>query len=343
MYHLKDSHNAIIYKYNKYMQVNGTLFYAFEYLLKTIEVNPDSNIRWYIIIPSNQQKDYLEKLRCVFNTKYPLWNIKTKNRLELEKVRSHYGFHSEEYSSFVKLTTLLNKAFDRIKLITSLELLRLNLNNVLFPSWNSYFGTSLPKNIKSINVFQNRETKTLTQDFNTSMDSFFSNAPITFWYETTYQELPFATGSQIKYNLKICPEYFYPKELFHVLRPNGRGRKGNIIAGKPNINTSYEENQKPSLFNQVRPGIFLDVRRIEYFQNFRRFEENSRIIPEARFYGIPVSVNKVQDGPNLNNMGSFTFNNDIAQYDSSVPRLKNNLDEYILQYTDPIIKILKEN
>lgn len=342
MNYLKDQHNAIIYKYNKYMQVNGTLFYAFEYLMKILETNPDSNIRWYIIIPTNQQKDYLNKLHKLFNTKYPLWNIRTKNKLDLEKVRKYYGYNSPEYNNFLGVTSLLNKAFERIKLITSLELLRLNFNKVLFPCWNSYFGTTLPKNIKERHILQNRETKSIKPDLSLLNDN-LSLYPATFWYETNYQRLPDQMNNQIKYNIKICPDYFYPKELFSILRPKGQSKKSRIIAGKPNINNNYEEDQKPSLFNQVLPGIFLDVRRIEYYQNFNRFEENSRIIPEARFYRIPVSVIQIKNGPDINNTRVFTFINDIALYDSSTTRLKDNLDEYILNENDQIIKIFKDN
>ena len=333
MYHLKETHPAIVYKYNKYMQVNGTIFYAFDYLLKVLELNPESNIRWYIVIPSNLQKDYLEKLQYVFRTKYPLWH-RHKDKTKLEKVKNHYGYNSEEYQSFVKKISLVNLAFDRIKLITSLELLRLNISTLLFPCWNSWYGTSLPKDINEIIVFQNREIRTIQKEVEGIQFGDIQNT--SFWFETQFQQLNIK--NEHKYNLKINPTQYIEKELFPILdgKPTDK-----ITAGKPNIHTSFSENQKPSLFINVGSKIFMNTKKIDYYQNFNRFEENSRIIPEARYYNIKINVIKETAGPNINNL-PFDTGIGSSKYDSSVTRLKNNLDEYILDDNDPIIsKLIK--
>ena len=271
----------------------------------------------------------------MFKTKYPLWSIKGCDKPRYNKVKDHYGFSSSEFDTFAKKITLLNKAFERIKVITSLELLRLELDTVLFPCWNSWFGTSLPKGINKTIVFQNRETRTIEKEITEVNFQQMENTE--FLYETPFQQLNIK--NELKYNLKLYPDFYIEKQLFQVL--DGKPTE-KIIAGKPNVNTSFDDLQKPSLFVNVKNRLFLNTRKIEYYQNFNRFEENSRIIPEARYFGIKIEVIKDHSGFDINNL---PYNAGIgeAKYDSSVTRLKNNLNDYILSSDDYVIKLLKDH
>ena len=95
---------AVVYRFNKHYQINGSLFYSFEYFLKLLEekilkdkkvktleelsllnkeINQNitkeylkdinDNLSMYIIIPTKFKKNYLMNLEILFRTKYILW------------------------------------------------------------------------------------------------------------------------------------------------------------------------------------------------------------------------------------------------------------------------------
>lgn len=336
--------NAIIYKYNKYIQVNGTLFYAFEYLLKTLELNPSADIKWYIIIPTTLKIDYLAKLEALFRTKYPLWKTKIlRDKRYFDKAKETLS--KEDHRELLAKISLLNLAFSKIKVVSTLFLMRKQFGTVLFPCYNSWLNTTITT--KQTIVFQNRKVKGLYRYL-----EFPDIQPnTTFLYETQAQS-PTETNevsSQIckQYNLKLAFDYMIPKSLFL----SEQTRK--IIAGEPIANTtvaSYNGELKPSLFWQVTDrNQFLNTKKIEYHQNFLRFEENTRIIPEAKFYNIPIKVIKAftKDSKNnprdINNIPVQLFSNEDIQEDSSVPRLKNDYEHYRLTIRDEAIVALANN
>ena len=333
--------NAIIYKYNKYIQVNGTLFYAFEYLLKTLELDPTTDIKWYIIIPTTLKIDYLSKLEALFRTKYPLWKTKIlRDKRYFNKAKETLS--KEEYRELQAKISLLNLAFSKIKVVSSLFLMRKEFGTVLFPCYNSWLNTIVKAN-KTI-VFQNRKIKGLYRNLE------FPNVnPNTiFLYETQPQnptETNLVNGQLTKqYDLKLAFDYMIPKKLFLSEQTT------KIIAGEPIANTAvalYNSQLKPSLFWQVNDrNQFLNTKKIEYHQNFLRFEENTRIIPEAKFYNIPIKVIKAftKDSKNnprdINNIPVQLFSYNDLQEDSSVPRLKNNYEHYQLTIRDIVVESL---
>ena len=333
--------NAIIYKYNKYIQVNGTLFYAFEYLLKTLELDPTTDIKWYIIIPTTLKIDYLSKLEALFRTKYPLWKTKIlRDKRYFNKAKE--TLTKEEYRELQAKISLLNLAFSKIKVVSSLFLMRKEFGTVLFPCYNSWLNTIVKAN-KTI-VFQNRKIKGLYRNLE------FPNVnPNTiFLYETQPQnptETNLVNGQLTKqYDLKLAFDYMIPKKLFLSEQTT------KIIAGEPIANTAvalYNSQLKPSLFWQVNDrNQFLNTKKIEYHQNFLRFEENTRIIPEAKFYNIPIKVIKAftKDSKNnprdINNIPVQLFSYNDLQEDSSVPRLKNNYEHYQLTIRDIVVESL---
>lgn len=336
--------NAIIYKYNKYIQVNGTLFYAFEYLLKTLELNPSADIKWYIIIPTTLKIDYLAKLEGLFRTKYPLWKTKIfRDRRYFDKAKETLS--KEEYKALQAKISLLNLAFSKIKVVSTLFIMRKEFGTVLFPCYNSWLNTIVKSN-KTI-VFQNRKVKGLYRN----LEFPNVNPNTTFLYETQPQnptETNLVNGQQTKqYDLKLAFDYMIPKCMFlgeHTSK---------IIAGEPIANTtvaSYNNELKPSLFWQVNDkNQFLNTKKIEYHQNFLRFEENTRIIPEAKFYDIPIKVIKAytKDSKNnpkdINNIPAQLFSPEDLQEDSSVPRLKNDYTHYQLTIRDEVVSALANN
>ena len=337
----KTKPNAIIYKYNKYIQVNGTLFYAFEYLLKTLELNPAADIKWYVIIPTTLKIDYLSKLEALFRTKYPLWKTKIlRDKRYFDKAKE--VLTKEEYRDLQAKISLLNLAFSKIKVVSSLFLMRKEFGTVLFPCYNSWLNNPIKAN-KTI-VFQNRKIKGLYRNLE------FPNIQpnITFLYETQPQNpaehFLVNTQSVKQYDLKLAFDYMIPKKLFLSEQTT------KIIAGEPIVNTTvalYNSNLKPSLFWQVNDRVqFLNTKKIEYHQNFLRFEENTRIIPEAKFYNIPIKVIKAftKDSKNnprdINNIPVQLFSYNDLQEDSSVPRLKNNYEHYQLTIRDIVVESL---
>lgn len=337
----KTKPNAIIYKYNKYIQVNGTLFYAFEYLLKTLELNPAADIKWYVIIPTTLKIDYLSKLEALFRTKYPLWKTKMlRDKRYFDKAKE--VLTKEEYRDLQAKISLLNLAFSKIKVVSSLFLMRKEFGTVLFPCYNSWLNNPIKAN-KTI-VFQNRKIKGLYRNLE------FPNIQpnITFLYETQPQNpaetFLVNTQSVKQYDLKLAFDYMIPKKLFLSEQTT------KIIAGEPIANTTvvlYNSNLKPSLFWQVNDRVqFLNTKKIEYHQNFLRFEENTRIIPEAKFYNIPIKVIKAftKDSKNnprdINNIPVQLFSYNDLQEDSSVPRLKNNYEHYQLTIRDIVVESL---
>lgn len=337
----KTKPNAIIYKYNKYIQVNGTLFYAFEYLLKTLELNPAADIKWYVIIPTTLKIDYLSKLEALFRTKYPLWKTKMlRDKRYFDKAKE--VLTKEEYRDLQAKISLLNLAFSKIKVVSSLFLMRKEFGTVLFPCYNSWLNNPIKAN-KTI-VFQNRKIKGVYRNLE------FPNIQpnITFLYETQPQNpsetFLVNTQSVKQYDLKLAFDYMIPKKLFLSEQTT------KIIAGEPIANTTvtlYNSNLKPSLFWQVNDRVqFLNTKKIEYHQNFLRFEENTRIIPEAKFYNIPIKVIKAftKDSKNnprdINNIPVQLFSYNDLQEDSSVPRLKNNYEHYQLTIRDIVVESL---
>lgn len=331
---LRTEHNAIVYKYNKYIQVSGSLFYAFEYLIKTLEANPESNIRFYILIASSQKKDYLYKLRKLFQTKYPLLReYKDRGQLLVYKEL----LTKDEYSTLISKIKILNEAFDRIITCSSIELLKLKFNKVMFVSYNSWVNTSYKADTTI--VIQNRNINSLDQSEFPKENS-LKDKRIMFLYELPEQQFPSPFGAiQYQYNLSLATDYFIPKKLFE-----SKDRTRKVIAGKPIINARFECNQKPSLFIGVIDRPLLNTRELEYHQNFLLYDENSRIIIEARYYKVKIKVIKVET-QKLRTGSNFVRNSTLdlenLPNDSSVARLEKDLSNYTLDINDFVIQLLK--
>lgn len=342
--------NAIIYKYNKHIQVNGTLFYAFDYLCQLIENEIEQGLesklpetRFYIIIPRKYQKDYLDKLLMLFKTKYPIWNHKLfSDKVLLDNARNTLS--KDKYIELKNTIQVVAKAFNRIKLITNLELLKKDFNNVLLPCMNTWLEIKDYVKAKHINVIQNRQFSSLKEIGSISnIDLIESN--LLFLYELNEQYIGLDNCKQ--YTPKIGFKFMIPKELFKLYPKTEK-----IIAGKPIANIGiidFNENTKPSLFVQVQNKFFLNTKQIEYHRNFLRWDENNRILPEARYYNIKINIiNAFTKGPTLvpdiNNTPIYKnlYSLDNLPEDSSVSRMEQPLSNYTLLKDDPLILFLGE-
>lgn len=374
--------NAIVYKYNKYIQVNGTLFYAFDYLLKSLEAldllnisdkpnKKELNLNLYIIIPTKLKKGYLQKLQHMFRTRYPLWFKKFfKDEKLFETLKILYPKDSPSYEEYIDIQhkiRITNEAFSRIKLVTPYEFIKKTFNNVMIPCYNTWSDLNrdglINENIKNLIVFQNRKIQDPTLGGN--LDFKFANqnkTPTIFLYELEPQNPEKFLDDNHKceeYKLKIAFDYIPPKNLMSKFPKSEM-----IIAGEPIVNTKeyligVGKYKKPSLFANLpkisylqltgiqEPTFFLNTKRLDYNQNFLRFEENTRLIPEARYLNIPIKITQTLD-KNIDNLSTYNYLNqkdlkieDLPE-DSSVSRLQNDLNLYKLETNDKVIKFLIE-
>ena len=355
---------AVVYRFNKHYQINGSLFYSFEYFLKLLEakilkdkkvasleelslLNKTNNqvitkeylkelmedLSMYIIIPTKFKKNYLMNLEILFRTKYILWYkeyFRDKKLFDTAK----QVLTEEEYNLLLLKNKILIYVFKQIKLLTQIEFTRKKQDTILFCNFDSFEEIKDSITTKNIFVLQNRKVtdtfkeKDLEKYIENNQDKIFN-----FYYELSDQKFCFTKSNFIEqqYNLKLDTSYMIPKKLFRVSKypPSQK-----IISGNP-LNSQqmllYTKYRKPTVFAQLNkdvqladPIFFLNTRLIEYHKNTIFFDENNRLIPEGRYYGIPINL----------------INPDLMQHDSISNRYTNDLSDYILTNSDIIIKIL---
>lgn len=348
---------GLVYKYNKDIQINGTIFYAFEYLIKLIEeiynkcdsyVSSDDTYktsfwkakkhdlpRLYIVCPSSMRVQLKENYLNLFIKRYPL----TKSGGASFRVNSYYNSEAkmklskEDYNKYLDTKKLVTKAFDQIKFCSNLEYIKetQQLDTLIYTSFNTYIALKDNHPTKNSFVFQNRAIFQLnTKDIESIKDN--TKNITTFLYETEYQKLPGIQKNQKQYNLKLGFKYFYQKELFSDTKYN---ELNTMICGKPSANRSNEilfdkglkkSFIKPTKFLEVKgeTGYFFSgIKTITYYRNFLKFEENNRIIPEALWYGFKINIFKEEE--NLNHLNFRNINNpeNLPKYDTSVTRFNN--------------------
>lgn len=344
--------NAIIYKYNKYIQVNGSLFYAFDYLLKVTEhqmMYPTENkTLLYIVIPTKFKRNYLLKLLHTLRTRYPIWYktfFRDKKIFEIAK----NNLSQDEYRELEFKIKVCIEAYSRIKLVTPLELLKKKFENVLLVSHSTWIDCYDKINAKNHLIIQNRRNLEID-----NLEIPKTKYPTKVYYELDSQLGELARSFEVfKYSPKVALDYIIPKKIYKVY-----SKSEYIIAGEPIANTGLGLNhnnqfRKPSLFIQVPKmmqleisglqelSIFLNTSRIDYYQNFIRFDENSRIIIEARYLEIPIRIIKdaTKNLKDIDNLQSSYYEN--LPEDSSVSRLVNPLKDYTLESNDEIVNQLK--
>lgn len=267
---------ALVYKYNKDIQINGTIFYAFEYLIKLIDeiyqkyqsaygyskIEASKSNFWktkkidlprlFVICPTSLRVPLRENYLNLFIKRYPI----TKSGVASFRANNYYNneakriLDKEEFNEYFDIKKIITKAFNQIKFCTNLEYIKeLKLMEakeptdvepvIIYTSYNTYLETrGIAKDYKGF-VFQNRamfQIDTVPKD------------TITFLYETKYQKLKTSptepTGltepsqlNQKEYKLKLGFKYFYNKKLFNT-RYNDLN---NMICGKPSANRTFQD------------------------------------------------------------------------------------------------------
>lgn len=360
--------NSIVYKFNKYYQINGSLFYTFDYFLKAIEeriltnqnkyqiedINlssitkeylktllQDNPLNLYIVIPTKYKKNYLQNLEILFRTKYLLWNKEFYTDKKLFETAKNI-LSIEEYQTLLVKIKICNFAFNQIKLVTPIEFLKKKHQRLLFPNFDSWdeLKDTLTEDIKEVLVFQNRKVENIYNIYKANnkediIKAFvkYPNAKIKFFYELPPQKLGIKLDNfqEIKYTLKLNFDYYIPKKLFRVsIHP----KSVKIITGTPPPNLLlYNKYRKPTTFAQLHkdsnlrePIIFLNTGLLEYYKNPNIFDENNRLVPEARYFNIPISI----------------INREFQKDDSIETRFLEPLKNYTLTKNDIIIQELKK-
>lgn len=353
---------SIIYKYDKYFQVSGSLFYGFEYFLKALETFKNSNsnnnkkiydINFIIILPPTIKRNtetfnrYKDNIFRLFELKYDLKKV--------EKLCSGG----------------LMGLFKRIKFLTPLSYHRYihnlstqkepnknnqpkpnnkNINTLIYISYNTWLGSEFIFKIPSLeaNIFimQNRKVSQLSKhSLVTMFNTIPENIKMSLLYELPPQMIPKEIINknilQKEYNLKLGLDYFNPKESF-------KGKKTEKLYSGLNPETNSNSFVKPNKFINInfRDNI-LNTKKLIYGQNFINFDENSRIIIEARYYEINIEVipNHLYD---YDGLPIAPFNPDNEGYkqlpdDSSVTRLTNPIEDYNLTKDDYLFKTINLN
>lgn len=363
----------IAYKYNKYQQINGSLFYAFEYLIKAIETLIADNVfnplklseypsLCILGCSSSVKASYLENLNKLFAGKYP--HPDNKNRIDMYLNSYMNTIKNSDPDLFMEFTmikdmfhlqrNLIKKAIDRIKFPTDAEFRRMieSGESIVYASTNTFlsyidhYPEVLPKDSKvnSCYVFQNRNLLR-AKDINTKLAKAYKSDKVIYLSELPQQDVicDFNFNASIRYELKLALDYHINKKILNLF-PN----KSKFIVVDHKTLSNQDIVYKPTLFCQLdkprtdshNSGFFMNTRKIFYTVDKTRWEENVRLIIEARHYQIPIKYihNKHNVQYRMDEKDStLNLDNDI---DSSDTRRENSIYMYKLRYDDLIISLM---
>lgn len=344
--------SLIVYKYNKYSQINGSLFYAFEYLLAAVDkiYNSNRNIQakdlptlCIVGLPSSIKINYTDNLNKLFAGKYPHPDNKKKVLKALDyKIDSLLLVDSCEYNRFIKIKEdykkylkIVKLAVGRIKFPTDIEfrkILSQDNNNIIFTSTNSilnyieYFKDLPGTNVKLI---QNRNLKR-SKDLRKKLIPLNN---LEYLYELPQQKPDHKDAQGMEYSPKIYFKYYLNKDILDLFP-----KTYDIIVN----HIKQDDNNKPQFFCYMKDHFFLNTTRIVYTRNLTRWEENVRIIPEAKFYGIKLRIIEENQQIRFDEKDS-NIQETPDTIDSSVTRYNNKWEDYNLTPCDYLINfILKE-
>lgn len=345
------TNSIIVYKYNKYSQINGSLFYAFEYLLAAVDKISEasgnisaSDLPTLCIVglPSSIKVSYSDNLNKLFAGKYPHPDNKKKiiNALD-NKINSILLTDSREYNRLIKIKEdykkylkIIKYAISRIKFPTDIEFRKLLIqdnNNIIFASTNSilnYIDTFQHLKNTQVKLIQNRNLRR-SKDLRKKLIPLDN---LEYLYELPQQK-PEHNKNCKEYAPKICFKYYLNKEILDLF-PKTYDIIVNHIKQDPNC--------KPQFFCHLKNHFFLNTTRIVYTRNLTRWEENVRIIPEAKFYKIKLRIIEENQPIRFDDKDSLIMDTPET-IDSSVTRYNNKWEDYNLEQDDYLINfILKE-
>lgn len=356
------TNSLIVYKYNKYAQINGSLLYAFDYLLaamdKIFKDNNVTNINNILVkdlptlciigLPSSIKLNYLDNLNKLIAGKYPHLNNKRKVNKALDYELDHLLLKdSIGYNNTVKIKEDFNKqvkvvrgAIQRIKFPTDIEFRKIianDNNRIVFTSTNSilnYLDCFSYLNNTKVKLIQNRNIQR-SKDLKKKLINIKN---LEYLYELPQQKpIKLDEENGREYAPKICFDYYINKKILDLFP-----QSFDIIVNHSQM-AYQDQNVKPQFFCQMKDHFFLNTGRIRYVRNLTRWEENVRIIPEAKFYGIKIIIKEENEQLRFDEKSSDLLIPE-DRIDSSVTRMNNKWEDYKILPDDYLIKfILRED
>ena len=341
---------GIFYRYNKHQPINGSLFYALEYyftLRDTVDkINKENfildrdplehEVTLYWIFPKkligtkeNKEKFKLRLLRLAA-TKYQInfkWLLPNSGKRALPKnsinkiiegAKEGASLNEDQISDITNTSNILGTYFKDIKIISEIDLLKIQTTKSLFISQNTVHDCLLedllnnnPERFGQKYFICNRNFKSLSISHQGIWQKLQTQKDSLFLVELPEQEPKLLENNQnrsniLQYNLKLGTQWFWGKDIIKAYKKQNQGiQKGHnniLLTGQPpvnNFNTSGTgtqsffswldtdtEEKLESSYDRFTPYMIWDA--IHYYK--RPFEENNRSIIEAAFYNIKFKI-----------------------------------------------------
>ena len=270
---------------------------------------------------------------------------KGKKLIELIKSAGHYIVWLPKYSpdlnpiekdGLLELNKKLDTYFRNIKIVSEMDLLKINVDKSLFICQNTIHDSILsdlilnkPENFGAKYFICNREFDSLSPSHKSIWKNLSTVENSKFLYESPKQNI--LSQNSERYSLKLGVDLFWKKE--HIkkykkyLKENYLHNFGILQTGEP-----YNSDERSfftwiddETFGYEQFHLYMVWDSIHYHR--RNFEENNRAVIEAKFYNIPFKeITKINSNHN-------------DHYDSLQDR-KENPKDYILTKDDKLIKEL---
>ena len=379
---------GIFYRYNKHQPINGSLFYALEYyftLRDTIDkINNDNSIlnrdplehevTLYWIFPKklistkeNKEKFKLRLLRLAA-TKYPInfkWLLpeltgkraKTKNSINkiIEGAKEGASLNEDQITDITNTSNILGTYFKDIKIISEMDLLKIQTTKSLFISQNTVHDCLLkdllnnnPERFGQKYFICNRNFKSLSISHQGIWQKLQKQKDSLFLVELPEQEpklLEKQRSNILQYDLKLGTQWFWGKDIIKAYKKQNQGiQKGHnniLLTGQPPVNnftsgtgtgtqsffswldTDTEEKLESS-YDRFTPYMIWDA--IHYYK--RPFEENNRSIIEAAFYNIKF---KIIDTEAKNKEDGYGYNHSLFERYHNPNKFQLSSDDFLIQ------------
>ena len=375
---------GIFYRYNKYKPISGSMFYALEYyftLMDTIERENQDNLLFgkdlnetevtlYWIFPKKlistkeQREKFKTRLLRLAAAKYPLtykW-VKVgyspdepKSRTSINKIlgilEETDQLNQSDKNSILDLNKKLDSYFKNIKIITEMDLLRVQADKSLFISQNTVHDGMIYDLIREGNdsfgkkyFICNREFQTMIGNDQNKWKKLATNKDSKFLYELPRQIIDSENkDNQEQYSLKLGTQWFWSKDTIRKYKKylkNNHIRFEEIMkTGSPTVqlqsNNSYFDwiDDELNSYGYDQFHLYMIWTSIHYYKT--GFDENNRSIIESIFYNIPFKI--IENNKPMTQQDQEQY---IKGLNDSLQDRKENPKDYILTKDDKLIKEL---
>lgn len=316
--------NLVIYKYNKYTPINGSLFYGFEYAFTT-------EAKYIIIVPKtfkNKKEFYSNKnkIEYIFSQKYDKDILEDMKNHILYMTETEFINHVYKYDYHNTLIISTNTLLDSIlsEIVTNGIKQRLINGNQSISKIYSNLGNILVVLNRKFNTLTFNQKEYLTNLILLLEKNSNEDIDIKFIYEHPCQRIlrdpTSPTINQKRCSLKLGIHMFKPlttknktlEDLFTKKDKSQYIEKNVIISGfiptyilktfeYPIIQNKIKYNiiQKPTNWCHVRgkSNFFDDIDEVWYYRDHINFDENNRLLVEADAYNIKIvmkDINKLE-------------------------------------------------